>query len=52
MDVRKFVPKTFEYLVKGKREYELYGKVYGFKPFKEALVRENDRHILEVILTK
>lgn len=52
MDVRKFVPKTFDYLVEGKREYQLYGKVYGFKPWTSAKVLENNRHILTVTLTK
>lgn len=51
-DVRKFVPKTFEYLVAGAREYLLYGKVYGFKPWTKVTVKENQRHILEVTLTK
>ena len=51
-DVRKFVPKTFDYLVKGAREYLLYGQVYGFKPWSKVTVRENQRHILEVTLVK
>lgn len=51
-DVRKFVPKTFDYLVSTSREYLLYGKVYGFKPWESVKVKENQRHILEVTLTK
>lgn len=51
-DVRKFVPKSFEYLVGGAREYRLYGSVYGFKPWTACKIRENDRHILEVSLVK
>jgi predicted SAM-dependent methyltransferase len=51
-DVRKFVPKTFDYLVENAREYLLYGKVYGFKPWSKVTVRENARHILEVTLVK
>lgn len=52
MDVRKFVPKTFQYLLNGAREYLLYGSVYGFKPWTTVTVKENERHILEVTLTK
>ncbi len=52
MDVRKFVPKTFQYLISGAREYLLYGKVYGFKPWSSVTVKENERHILEVTLKK
>ena len=51
-DVRKFVPKTFEYVKAGSREYELYGKVYGFKPFTSITIEENQRHILVVTLIK
>lgn len=51
-DVRKFVPKTFDYLVSNAREYFLYGKVYGFKPWKSVTIKENQRHILEVTLIK
>jgi predicted SAM-dependent methyltransferase len=51
-DVRKFVPKTFDYLVGSAREYLLYGSVYGFKPWKSATITENQRHILEVTLVK
>lgn len=51
-DVRKFVPKTFDYLVQDKREYALYGKVYGFKPWSSCTIKENQRHILEVTLVK
>lgn len=51
-DVRKFVPKTFQYLLSGVREYLLYGSVYGFKPWTSVTVKENQRHILEVVLTK
>lgn len=52
MDVRKFVPKTFQYLINGAREYLLYGQVYGFKPWKSVTVKENERHILVVTLVK
>jgi predicted SAM-dependent methyltransferase len=52
MDVRKFVPKTFQYLISGAREFLLYGKVYGFKPWSSVTVKENERHILEVTLKK
>lgn len=51
-DVRRFVPKTFDYFLGGAREYLLYGSVYGFKPWKSVTVRENQRHILEVTLVK
>jgi SAM-dependent methyltransferase len=51
-DVRKFVPKTFDYLVSNAREYFLYGKVYGFLPWKSVTIKENQRHILEVTLIK
>jgi predicted SAM-dependent methyltransferase len=52
MDVRKFVPKTFDYLVANAREYLLYGKVYGFRPWTKVTIRENARNILEVTLVK
>lgn len=52
MDVRKFVPKTFQYLIRGAREYLLYGQVYGFKPWSSVTIKENERHILVVTLTK
>jgi predicted SAM-dependent methyltransferase len=51
-DVRKFTPKTFQYFIQGSREYELYGKVYGFLPWTSVKIHENERHILTVILTK
>lgn len=52
MDVRKFTPKTFAYFIDGVREYELYGKVYGFKPWSNCNIVENSRGILEVKLVK
>lgn len=52
MDVRKFVPKSFDYLVKSAREYKLYGAVYGFKPWSSVTIKENERHILVVTLIK
>jgi predicted SAM-dependent methyltransferase len=52
MDVRKFVPKTFNYFVEGEREYQLYGKIYGFKPWSSVSIQENQRHILIVTLVK
>lgn len=52
MDVRKFVPKTFQYLISGAREYLLYGKIYGFMPWKSVTIKENERHILVVTLIK
>ena len=51
-DVRKFTPKTFAYFIEGKREYELYGKLYGFQPWSSCEINENHRNILEVKLTK
>ncbi len=51
-DVRKFVPKTFDYLVHNSREYFLCGKVYGFKPWTSVKINENERHILVVTLLK
>lgn len=52
MDVRKFTPKTFDYLLKGNRHYELYGSVYGFNGWSGLEITENARHILTVCLTK
>ena len=52
MDVRKFTPKTFAYFIDGEREYNLYGKVYGFKPWSSCEINENSRGILEVKLIK
>lgn len=51
-DVRKFVPKTFDYLVGDRREHQLYGSVYGFKPWKSYSLSEGDQHILTVNLVK
>lgn len=51
-DVRKFTPKTFQYFLEGAREYNLYGKVYGFKPYHSLHIDENQRHILVVSMTK
>lgn len=51
-DVRKFVPKTFQYFLNGSREYKLYGSIYGFKPFNAVVIEENERHILVVTLVK
>lgn len=52
MDVRKFTRETFPYFVKGNRQYELYGSVYGFSGWSDFRIQENDRHILTVCLTK
>jgi len=52
MDVRKFTPKTFAYFIKGEREYELYGKLYGFLPWSSCDINENARGILEIKLVK
>jgi SAM-dependent methyltransferase len=31
MDIRKFTPETFQYFLKGARQYLMYGEVYGFE---------------------
>lgn len=51
-DCRKFTPKTFAYFIEGEREYQLYGKVYGFRPWSNCNIQENQRNILEVKLVK
>jgi predicted SAM-dependent methyltransferase len=52
MDVRKFTIPTFDYFIKGNRHYDLYGSVYGFKPWKMDSIEENERGILIVKLLK
>ena len=52
MDVRKFTIPTFQYFLKGDRHYELYGSVYGFLPWSDIQIHENERHILTVTMTK
>lgn len=52
MDVRKFTIPTFQYFLKGDRHYELYGSVYGFYPWSDIQIHENERHILTVTMTK
>ena len=52
MDVRKFTKETFMYFLAGSRQYDLYGSVYGFLPWKEISIDENERHILTITMTK
>lgn len=52
MDVRKFTPQTFDYFKEGTPEYKNYGRVYGFKPWKDIQIKENTKNILIVTLTK
>lgn len=52
MDVRKFTIPTFQYFLKGDRHHELYGSVYGFLPWSDIQIQENERHILTVTMTK
>lgn len=52
MDVRKFTQDTFQYFLKGTHEYRAYGSVYGFAPWSEIKIGENDRHIMTVIMMK
>ena len=52
MDVRKFTKETFSYFLKGSRQYDLYGSVYGFKEWSSIRIEENARHILTVTMTK
>lgn len=51
-DVRKFVPKTFDYFIGEEREYKLYGKLYGFKPWSSVDIRTNPRGIMEITMVK
>lgn len=52
MDIRKFTPATFAYFIAGQQEYEDYGSVYGFKPWRTLDIQENARHILTVTMEK
>lgn len=52
MDVRKFTKETFSYFEKGARQHDLYGAVYGFKPWSKIRIEENARHILIIQMTK
>lgn len=50
MDVRKFTKETFSYFLRGAREHELYGSVYGFPGWDLIKISENERHIFVVEL--
>lgn len=52
MDIRKFTIPTFNYFIEGMQEYNDYGSVYGFKPWKILDIQENQRHILTVTMEK
>lgn len=52
MDVRKFTRETFFYFLESDRHYELYGSVYGFKPWRQLVIEENERHIFSIRMTK
>lgn len=52
MDVRKFTRETFNYFLKDSRAYNLYGSVYGFLPWSQITVQENERHIFTVQMQK
>jgi len=52
MDVRKFTKETFLYFAEGAREYNLYGSVYGFKPWSNINIQENERHIMTIRMVK
>jgi SAM-dependent methyltransferase len=52
MDVRKFTKETFLYFLGGSRQYKLYGSVYGFKPWSDISIEENERHIMIIKMKK
>lgn len=52
MDVRKFTIETFHYFDRNCYEYRDYGSVYGFLPWSDVAVKENERHILTITMTK
>lgn len=52
MDIRKFTPDTFRYFIEDTQEYRHYGSVYGFKPWHDLHIEENQRHILTVTMRK
>lgn len=52
MDIRKFTPDTFRYFIQGTQEYRDYGSVYGFQPWSDLDIQENQRHILTVTMIK
>lgn len=52
MDVRKFIPESFDYFLRSSKKYMLYGKVYGFAPWRKLKVVENSRHILTIAMKK
>lgn len=52
MDIRKFTPDTFRYFLEDTQEYRDYGSVYGFKPWRNLDIQENQRHILTVTMIK
>jgi hypothetical protein len=52
MDVRKFTADTFSYFQTGARQFDLYGKVYGFKGWSKIRIHENERHIMIIEMKK
>lgn len=52
MDIRKFTPETFPYFDVAAQEYRLYGSVYGFLPWTDIQIQENQRHIMTITMTK
>lgn len=52
MDVRKFTRETFPYFIKGLRQHDLYGSVYGFAGWSGCDIQENQRHIMIIKMRK
>ena len=52
-DVRFFTEGTFKYFCHGTHEYKMFGKVYGYKPWKiQSIHTHPDNGIITVILQK
>jgi len=52
MDKRFFKEQSFDYFVKGKNEYENFGRVYGFTGWSKAETKTNENGIIHFELIK
>lgn len=52
MDKRFFRPETFDYFNVDKHSYQEFGKIYGFKPWRNIETEVNESGILHFKMTK
>lgn len=51
-DVRQFTEGTFNYFCSDYKEYDLYGKIYGYKPWKMQSIFTSTSKIITAVLVK